>query len=75
MSLDMSNSSATVVDHPEDLFPYTPCVYYSESDDLFLDTFAFYVDGVAKTVVAGLGMVGNLAAIFVLTRYDFPVFI
>ena len=46
------------------------CPVYEKSDELFLETFAFWVEGVLQTVFAILGILGNIIASLIITRKE-----
>ncbi|TRY79731.1 hypothetical protein TCAL_16111, partial [Tigriopus californicus] len=49
-------------------FNQLDCPKFEPSDDHFIKQWAFWTDGVTKTIVAILGIIGNIVAIRVLTR-------
>ena len=48
----------------------TDCPEYNDSDMELVEHFAFWVEGVAQTTVAVLGIVGNIVASIILSRKE-----
>jgi hypothetical protein len=46
------------------------CPVFDDSVQKFVEGFTFWVEGVSQTIIAILGIFGNVVAAFILTRYD-----
>lgn len=46
------------------------CPVYTESDEMLLENFSFWVEGVLQTTFAILGIIGNIVASLIITRKE-----
>ena len=64
----MNDTNYTVV--LDGFVPKRDCPIFSHQDNLFLESFSFWVEGVVQTICAVFGIIGNILAGIIITRKD-----